>query len=507
MTAIFQNKFIREAGTVIDSSLIISCKYTDDVNSQTNLTVGDTTASVVDVEVRNPNPQITSGEKLTYYQIEDGVETLIGTFYAEAPTIASKVSVRFIAYDVIAKLEVDFSDWLSNNQSRFPMTLRSLTNYACNVAGITLSAESFPNEDISIPAFYANGITARKIVSWVAQLAGCFVRGNADGQLEFAWYQETSVTISGLNKSTTFQYMQDSLYMKSYQTDLIQRIQFKQAEDDVGVIYPEDADGNVFAISRNGIAAQLDKDTLTDIAQTLYEKLSVVTYTPLECTIKRTSKIKAGDIVSVTDGNGNTVNTYVMKVYSDASGTVITSTGDQNYADKAAVASEEYNNIPGKMLSLQKDVDGLRIENKDTAGKVASLELNVDGINTQVSMQSAEIDSLRTELTRVEQTETQISAAVKSIEENGVSKVTTETGATLDKDGLHITKSGEEMESRIDYSGLHVERDDVSILEATADGVEAENVKVRTYLIVGKHARFEDYANDRDSNRTACFFI
>ena len=122
-------------------------------------------------------------------------------------------------------------------------------------------------------------------------------------------------------------------------------------------------------------------------------------------------------------------------------------------------------------------------------------------------MQSAEIDSVRTELTRVEQTETQISAAVKSIEENGVSKVTTETGATLDKDGLHITKSGEEMESRIDYSGLHVERDDVSILEATADGVEAENVKVRTYLIVGKHARFEDYANDRDSNRTACFFI
>ena len=122
-------------------------------------------------------------------------------------------------------------------------------------------------------------------------------------------------------------------------------------------------------------------------------------------------------------------------------------------------------------------------------------------------MQSAEIDSLRTELTRVEQTETQISAAVKSIEENGVSKVTTETGATLDKDGLHITKSGEEMESRIDYSGLHVERDDVSILEATADGVEAENVKVRTYLIVGKHARFEDYSNDRDSSRTACFFI
>ena len=96
---------------------------------------------------------------------------------------------------------------------------------------------------------------------------------------------------------------------------------------------------------------------------------------------------------------------------------------------------------------------------------------------------------------------------VRSIEEDGVSKVTTETGATLDKDGLHITKSGEEMESRIDYRGLHDERNDVAILEATAAGVEAENVKVRTYLIVGQHARFEDYANEQDANRTACYYI
>lgn len=110
-------------------------------------------------------------------------------------------------------------------------------------------------------------------------------------------------------------------------------------------------------------------------------------------------------------------------------------------------------------------------------------------------------------MTTMQQNADQISMKVQEIIDDGVSKVTTETGATLDKDGLHITKSGEEMESRIDYSGLHVERNDVAILEATAAGVEAENVKVRTYLIVGQHARFEDYANDRDANRTACYYI
>ena len=85
--------------------------------------------------------------------------------------------------------------------------------------------------------------------------------------------------------------------------------------------------------------------------------------------------------------------------------------------------------------------------------------------------------------------------------------MTTITGTTLDKDGLHVTKDGEEMESRIDYSGLHVERNGEAILEATASGVEAENVTVRTYLTIGLHARFEDYSNDRAANRTACFFV
>lgn len=137
----------------------------------------------------------------------------------------------------------------------------------------------------------------------------------------------------------------------------------------------------------------------------------------------------------------------------------------------------------------------------------SQLSVMLESFTSQFSRQQDDIAGLRTDMTTIQQNAGKITLQVQQIVDNGVSKVTTETGATLDKEGLHITKSGEEMESRIDYSGLHVERNDVAILEATADGVEAENVKVRTYLIVGQHARFEDYANERDSARTACFYI
>lgn len=38
------NKFIRSDGSVIDSSVIVSCKYSDQTNSSNNLTVGNAPA-------------------------------------------------------------------------------------------------------------------------------------------------------------------------------------------------------------------------------------------------------------------------------------------------------------------------------------------------------------------------------------------------------------------------------------------------------------------------------
>lgn len=513
--AILQNKFVREDGSIIGSSAIISCKYTSDVNSQTNLTVGDVTADELEVEVRTPAVSITAGEKLTYYQIEDGVENLIGIFYAEAPTVATKTSIRFKAYDGKAKLAADFSEWLNGNQDKFPMTLRTLVGYACGVAGLSLAADSFQFDSLSIPAFYAQGVTCRQIVSWAAQIAGCFASCNTAGEIFFDWYRRTDVSISKTDFS------QDGLSKKSYSTDLIKRVQFKQETNDVGVIYPADADGNVFSISQNGIAAVLDSATLRTITQYLYEKLKSVTYTPLSVKLpKRTAKIRAGDIISVTDGNGNTVSTYVMKVYLDGSGIQISSSGDQNYADKAAVSSEQYRNIPGKVLLIEKSVDGLRVENADTAGKMASLTLDVNGIGASVSdieqivdankqaaddqakNLSEELGTLR-EQVNLAITKDAVDLMFEQERKLGANKVTTSTGYSFDADGLEIGKSDSDTTTKITNNGMQVTEGGTVMLDANKNGVDAKNLHATTYLIVGQNSRFEDYPD----GRTACFWI
>ena len=90
--------------------------------------------------------------------------------------------------------------------------------------------------------------------------------------------------------------------------------------------------------------------------------------------------------------------------------------------------------------------------------------------------------------------------------EEGADKVVTETGYTLDADGLHISKSGQGIDNHIDHTGMYVKRGNENILTANYKGVDAVNLHAKTYLIIGEkdgRSRFEDYS----TNRTGCYWI
>lgn len=137
----------------------------------------------------------------------------------------------------------------------------------------------------------------------------------------------------------------------------------------------------------------------------------------------------------------------------------------------------------------------------------SQISVMLESFTSQFSRQQDDISGLRTDMTKIQQDASKITLQVQQIIDDGVDKVTTTTGVTVDGDGLHVGKDGEEMETVVDFDGMEINRNDTTILAAKPSGVEAENVTVRTYLTIGQHARFEDYSNDRDSARTACFFV
>ena len=429
-----RNKLVRSDGSIIDSSVIISCEFTEEVNSTENLSVGDVTASEINVEMRSTD-MVEQDEVLTYYIIEDGVEKRIGVFNAEKPTVATRTSIRFSAYDNIVKSEKAFSGWLRDNRSLFPMSLGELVTHACEYCGLVLATPVFPNSEIEIGAFYADGITCRQILSWAGAIAGRFVRSNRDGEIEFAWYTDATYNTVAPSAATSLRvtddgegnvnvvspgamvsddgagnvsleipaiqilynngvvslageaavpYKMGSMSYETYTTELINRVQIKQSDDDVGVIYPREATGNCFVVSENMLLATCTTEVITQVAASLYQHLCEISYVPVKATLPRTIVIRAGDIVTIRDPNGTTMTTYVMKVSVTPSGTTIESTGNKSYGTNAVVAYEKYNNLAGRMLEIKKSIDGLEITNKDLEGKVGSLELSTTEFKTYV---------------------------------------------------------------------------------------------------------------------------
>ena len=465
-----RNKLVRSDGSIIDSSVIISCEFTEEVNSSANLSVGDVTSSELNLEILSTD-LVEQDEVLTYYIIEDDVETLIGVFNAEKPTVASRTSVKFSAYDNIAKAEKVFSGWLRDNQSMFPMTLGALVTEACEYCGLALATTAFPQSDIEINAFYADDITCRQILSWASAMAGRFVRADSNGMIEFAWYADASnvlvapssvvdttavnatddgkgnVTLMGnitevtddgegnvyveipgvkalanngvvsLVAEMALPYKYGGLSYEVYTTDLIERVQIKHSDDDVGVIYPADGDGNCFTVRGNMLLGACSVENITKVATSLYNQLRTISYVPAKVSMPRTISIRAGDIITIRDPNGTEVKTYVMKVAITPSGTNVESTGSKSYDSNAAVAYEKYTNLTGKVLEIKKTIDGLMIKNEDLEGKVSGLEMTTESFKTYVEntfVSGEEFSQYRSES---EQTATEFTQRFKSIED------------------------------------------------------------------------------------------
>ena len=94
----------------------------------------------------------------------------------------------------------------------------------------------------------------------------------------------------------------------------------------------------------------------------------------------------------------------------------------------------------------------------------------------------------------------------QQIKEDGVEKVTTTTGFTFDQAGLTIDKTGSDTKTLVDEDGMTVYSktgsEESILLNVDSQGVQTENLHVRTYTQIGSHSRLQDYEDG-----TAIFYI
>ena len=362
------------------------------VNAGQEFTIGSAFSDYIEAEIwADPGGslQITAGDVLTYYRQDDaGNRTKVGVFYAEKPTRTKRNSYKVTAYDTMSKLDADFSGWLHANQAQFPKTIWQLVQLACQRAGVTLASSSLPiNGSYSVQAFYADDLTCRQIISWAAEAAGCYAHMNADGKLQFLTYTDkrstVKITPDGASNSTA--YYADSLSYEDYTVKAIEKVQIRQSDSDVGVIYPDSTTAtNTYAVQGNLLLTTGTEANLKSVVQNLYNVLKNVTYTPCKVSVPSSSGLACGQIVHVKDARGREFDTYLMSATISSGKASFESVGSASRESSSAVNSQSYKNLTGKMLEIKTSVDGLEVKASDLTGKYTDLKATVDGLSSEV---------------------------------------------------------------------------------------------------------------------------
>ena len=185
-----------------------------------------------------------------------------------------------------------------------------------------------------------------------------------------------------------------------------------------------------------------------------------------------------------------------------------TFTGEQIGADANIniKLDEVKNNVSGQIGNVTTEIKHITEAQQNSEQIILSaLEKKVEtsDFETYQQEQKSELEILSNQINiTVTETEQKIKDAV-----DGIDSVTTSTGYTFGADGLRIAKQGEQMENKLDNTGMYVTRDNVPILTANNQGVTALNLTAHQYLIVGQNSRFEDYTGDGGEARTGCFWI
>lgn len=362
------------------------------VNAGQEFTIGSAFSDYIEAEIwADPGGslQITAGDALTLYRQDDaGNRTKVGVFYAEKPTRTKRNSYKVTAYDTMSKLDADFSGWLHANQAQFPKTIWRLVQLACQRAGVALASSSLPiNGSYSVQAFYADDLTCRQIISWAAEAAGCYAHMNADGKLQFLTYTDkrSTVKITPDRASNSTAYYADSLSYEDYTVKAIEKVQIRQSDSDVGVIYPDSTTAtNTYAVQGNLLLTTGTEANLKTVAQNLYNVLKNVTYTPCKVSVLSSSGLACGQIVHVKDARGREFDTYLMSATISSGKARFESVGSASRESSSAVNSQSYKNLTGKMLEIKTSVDGLEVKASDLTGKYTDLKATVDGLSSEV---------------------------------------------------------------------------------------------------------------------------
>lgn len=511
----FQDKFVLADGTALQSN-IVGVDWTTSSNSDSDIAPGSVCASAVEIEfwVNSDSAiSVTQGTVLTYYKVYKAdndldIETKIGVFTCDKPEKTGSNKYKVTAYDNVSLLDVDVTEWL--NALTFPIAIKDFATALAAKCELELANEPRLNKDYQIQKFTGSGVNARDLMKMVCSASGCFCNADANGKLFFDWYKKNDrviispkksinkksfrlfdvvkrslqdnvhrVLISAKSGSDTpdgIPYFANQLTFSDFVVKAIDKVQVRQSDDDVGVVYPADEQGtNALVIQGNQLLSTTSDAALRPYVKNLYDGLNNITYVPCSnIQTPETLEIKVGDIVTVSDGK-NKFDTWITSVKHSGGKCTFESVGNANRNTTTAVNNVKYNSKQ-RILKISATVDGLTVKAEQT-------EQDISGLSSQYTQLKQTFDKF--ELTAVTDGNVRSKFALDSSSVAIESGTITFKGDTLvvDSDNFKLSQDGTvritgTLTSRTTYSEAVIGNGEITLSQMVSGGSYSPAVRI-----------------------------
>lgn len=277
-------------------------KITDILNGDTDYTFGKAVCKQVEMTLFNVDNKFNSFDFTQEFTLQIGVKVgaafqyvTVGIFKGERPDKVRGKLIDFTAYDRMQKFDVSASGFIEN--LTFPVTLGAVFSSLCAAVGVEPITTTFTNstKNFTFNPFSTSDYTAREVLAWIAEAAGCYARVNADGKVELNTFTTNSYKIL---KTDRFE-MSES----EFETPIIGKLECYTSYGDQ--LVTAGTGTNTYVISDNPFL-YIENDTEISVLQpyvnAIFAKASLFpAYSPISVRAEWYPEIKCGDIITVVN--------------------------------------------------------------------------------------------------------------------------------------------------------------------------------------------------------------
>ena len=455
-------------GTVLTA--LKSLAVTWNISDAKDISLGSACAAMLEAAVFGDAP-LETGHSLGCY--EDGV--LLGTFYCRMPKRSGGI-LHITAYDAMIRFDRDITGWLA--EKNFPRSAQSLLEDLCAHCGVAVEA-ALP--EFSVEAFSQPGLTGRQLLKYLGQLDGGSWQITPAGVLRLHHYDWGSAVQPS--------FAAGSFTCAEVPAAPIRRVLIRATAQEVGAVWPDGSldTANTYILQGNPLLpTTADRQT---VAKELYQRLKDYCCTAFSATLLPGQRVRCGMVARLPEGQLSPVMTVKLqngKYTAEA-------TASESLQNTESFNRLQLQDIPGRILTVERTADGLKAENTGIRGDAAALSLAVEGITARVS--SAEEKSgdyaLKSQLSVLEQRSEGLSLSVTQLQTLTDTKADESRLEELTEhfrfgsDGMTITNSATGM-------GIHVSEEEVafrggvdSTTVITPNAMVTTNLDVATRLDIG----------------------